>query len=494
MEGFKNLTERINALSRAGSLLNWDMATGAPKGGNPSRAKYIGIIAAEEFSLKISDEMKGYLDEIEKDKSRFDEEITALYRECKKAYDSNKKIPAHEMQKYQELIANAQQLWGEAKGCNDYSKFAPVLDEIIKYNKKFINYRGYNGHPYNTLLDDYEPGMTVEILDKFFEKLKASIVPLLKSVKESKKHIDTSFVNRPVSEDKQKQISEILMKRLGYDLNRGMLKVSEHPFTIGLCRNDVRITTRYHETQFLSSFFSVIHEAGHALYEQNVMEKIEDTLLDTGISMGIHESQSRFYENIIGRSFEFWQSIYNEIIDILGDDFKDVSAVQFYEAANEAKASLIRIEADELTYSLHIMLRYEMEKYMLSEEYDINELPRIWNDKTEEYLGLTPDNNAVGILQDIHWSAGLFGYFPSYSLGSAYAAQLLSYMGKDMDVFKAIKENRINDITRWLAANIHQYGSLKTPSELIRQINGEELNADYYINYLTKKYTKLYEL
>lgn len=494
MEEFKKLTERINALSVANSMLHWDMATGAPKGGNASRAKFMGLIAAESFSLMISDEMKGYLEELEKNLGEQNDEMKALYREFKKVYESNKKIPAYEMQKYNELTANAQQLWEEAKESNNYSLFAPTLNELIQYNKRFIEYRGYEGHPYNTLLNDYEPGMTVEKLDEFFSKMKSTIVPLLKKVTESKKHIDTSFINRPVTKEKQEKISALLMRKLGYDLNRGMLKESAHPFTIGFGRNDVRITTNYHEDQFLSSFFSVIHETGHALYEQNVMEEIENTVLDSGISMGIHESQSRFYENIIGRSYEFWQNIYEEIMDILGDDFKDITIKQFYEASNEAKASLIRTEADELTYSLHIMIRYEIEKYMMGEEIDINELPRIWNEKVNEYLSLIPSSDTEGVLQDVHWSAGLYGYFPSYSLGNAYAAQLLTYMEKDMDVFGAIADGKVSDITKWLTEHIHKYGSLKTPSELIRQINGEELNADYYVEYLIKKYTKIYEL
>lgn len=494
MERFNKLTDRINALNMANGLLYWDMATGAPKGGNESRAKFMGIVSAEAFALMVSDEMKSCLDELMEKENELDEITKGLYKKCKRVYDSFKKIPVDDIQAYGELTANAQNIWEQAKENSDFSMFATTLNEIIQFNIKFINYRGYEGHPYNTLLDDYEPGMTVDKLDTFFAKMKNTIVPLLRKVTESKKKIDTGFTTRFVSIDKQEKISEFLMKKLGYDLEHGMLKVSAHPFTIGFGRNDVRITTHYKENDFLSSFFSVMHETGHALYEQNKMAEIENTMLDDGISMGIHESQSRFYENVIGRSLEFWQSIYNEIMDILGDEFKDVTITQFYEAANEAKASLIRTEADELTYSLHIMIRYEIEKMLMEGKYNISDLPRLWNEKIKEYLGLIPENDSMGVLQDVHWSGGSFGYFPSYSLGNAYAAQLLAYMSKEMNVFELITADKINVITDWLKKHIHQYGALRSPAELIKQIAGEELNADYYVDYLTKKYTIIYEL
>lgn len=491
---FKSFCEKQRALHMACAMFSWDMSTGAPKGGNPSRAKTMSLLEAEAFSMSVSDEMKGYIDRLESEKDKLDDVTRAMLRICKRDYDSFRKIPVDEMRRYAELVANAGDVWEDAKKEDDYVKFAPVLDEIIQYQIKFVNYRGYEGHPYNTLLDDFEPGMTVDKLDVYFDKLKSKIVPLCKRIREEGKKIDCGFTSRPVSKEKQEKIADLLMEKTGYDLNRGMLKESEHPFTNGFGRNDVRITTNYHEDAFLSSFFSVVHECGHAIYEQNAMDEIEDTILDTGVSMGIHESQSRFYENIIGRSLAFWESIYDEIMAILGEGFKDVTAWQFYEAVNVSEPSLIRIEADELTYSLHIMVRYEIEKTLLTGAYDINDLPRLWNEKMREYLGITPPDNRSGVLQDVHWSGGMLGYFPSYSLGSAYAAQLLHYMQKDIDVFGCVRKGDLAPVTDWLKEKIHRFGSLKTPVELITAIAGEDLNADYYVDYLEEKYKKVYGL
>jgi len=494
MERFKQLTDRIAAFASASTLFSWDMLTAAPKGSRATMAKLESFFGTETFMLCISDEMKQCLDELEPIIDGQDMVTKGLYKVCKKEYDNFHKIPIQEQEKYNQLVAKAYIAWEAAKKNNDFAAFADMLDEIIRYNIKFIGYRGYKEHPYNTLLDDYEPGMTVKQLDAFFGRVKETIVPLLKKITDGKKAVDTSFRKRHVSIEKQKRISRLLMDVLGYDLDRGMLAESEHPFTQSFGRNVVRITTHYHEDDFFSSIFSVLHETGHALYEQNTMEDIGETLLDTGTSMGIHESQSRFYENVIGRSYAFWEYIYKDLMEILGDDFKDVTVRHFYEAANEVKPSLIRIEADELTYSLHIMVRYEIEKQLVEGKYDIKDLPALWNEKIREYLGIIPDTDTAGVLQDVHWSGGSFGYFPSYSLGNAYAAQLLAYLGKEMDIEGLIREGKIGTITKWLRDHIHQYGRLKEPSELIRAIAGEELNVDYYVEYLNKKFTDVYGL
>ncbi|MDR1559780.1 MAG: carboxypeptidase M32 [Clostridiales bacterium] len=493
VERFKAYTDRFNAIHQALNLFSWDMAVGAPKGGTESRAKYVGILSAEEFSMRVSDEMKGFLDALEPYGESLDEITKAMLRICRRYYYAYKKIPVEEMREYSELLPRAEAVWEKAREENDFASFAPILDRIIRYQKKFVEYRGYEGHPYNTLLDDYEPGMTVEKLDVFFNRMKEVIVPLLKRIAASDGRQDkTGFVNRLVPVDKQRAVAGLLMKTVGFDLNRGMLKESAHPFTNDFGKNDVRITTHYHENAFLSSFYSVLHECGHAIYEQNKMDTIADTILDTGISMGVHESQSRFYENIIGRSEAFWEYIYNGLMEILGDDFKDVSARQFYEAANVAKPSLIRIEADELTYCLHIMVRYEIEKQLFSGDFDVNELPGVWNAKMREYLGVEPAADSAGILQDIHWSDGSFGYFPSYAIGNAYAAQILHVMRRDIPVENCVRNGDFKRIQEWLTEKIHRFGSLKTPSELMEELCGETLNAEYYAEYLTEKFSAVY--
>jgi carboxypeptidase Taq len=488
---FKNYTDKMYSLQMAVEMFNWDMETGSPKGGISAIAKYMGILSSEAFGMSISDEMNVFITELQKNENKLDDITLAMLRMCKRDFESSKKIPKEEMRKYIELIANSGEIWKKAKMENNYNMYAKTLDEIIKYKIKFIDYRGFKEHPYNTLLDDYEPGMTVEKLDIFFGKLKETIVPLLKRINNSTVKLDDSYMKQHVSKETQEKISHVLMEKIGYDLNRGMLKQSTHPFSTGFGKNDCRITTDYIENDMLASFYSVMHEAGHAIYEQNKMDEIANTILDIGVSTGIHESQSRFFENVIGRSYEFLESIYTKIMGLVGENLKDVTLQKLYESVS---LTPIRIYADELTYALHVMVRYEMEKDIISGNYDINDLPKIWNEKMEEYLGIIPENDTMGILQDIHWSQGDFGYFPSYALGNAYSAQLLSYMQKDINVIECIKNDDIVTITKWLTKNIHKYGAIKTPIELIKNISGEELNVDYLIKYLEDKYTKLYNL
>jgi len=490
---FKTYLEKYMALNYAGSLFHWDAATGAPKGGVESRARIMGLLQAEAFVMAISDKMKDFLDALGPELDSLDEITRATYRKCKRDYDSMAKIPPEEFREYAETCALAENCWEDAKERSDYKSFAPWLKKIVEFNKKFIGYRGYTGHPYNTLLDDYEPGMTVEKLDAFFEQIKASVVPLIKKITQSGVTIDDAFLGVPVPKAKQERISALLMDALGYDTNRGMLRESEHPFTTGFGKNDVRMTTHYHESAFLSSLYSVMHEAGHAIYDQNSADAIANTVLDGGVSMGVHESQSRFYENIIGRSRGFWKRFRPELVGILGGEFKNISAEKFYLAANIAKPSLIRIEADELTYPLHIMVRYEIEKAVLSEkDFDADSLPEIWADKYEEYLGVRPRNDAEGILQDVHWSSGLFGYFPSYAVGSALASQFLFFMNKDINAERLVEAGDIGAINGWLKEKIHQHGSVKMPEDLIMEVCGEPLDSKYYTDYLEKKFGAIY--
>jgi len=492
---FREYTDHINALSKALNLFGWDMETGAPKGGNNSRAKYVGILSGEDFSMRVSDIMKGFLEALEPHKDALDEMTRAMLRMCRRDYDAFKKIPVKEMQEYSELVTKAEPVWEKAKENNDYASFAPVLAQILRYQNRFVEYRGYDKHRYNTLLDDYEPGMTVEKLDIFFDGIRSVIVPLLQKITAKGDCQKTpGFLGRPVPIEKQKEISKLLMDRLGFDLNRGMLRESAHPFTTDFGKNDVRITTHYYENAFMSSFYSVTHESGHALYEQNKMDVIADTILDEGVSMGIHESQSRFFENIIGRSEAFLENIYDGLMGILGDGFKDVSPRDLYRAANIAKPSLIRIESDELTYCLHIMVRYEIEKQLFSSEFNVDDLPGIWNAKMKEYLGVEPKTDSEGILQDIHWAHGSFGYFPSYALGNSYAAQILHAMKKDLNVEACVRSSNLKSIETWLREKIHQYGSIKTPAEIIMEATGEEFNPDYFTAYLRDKFTALYDL
>jgi len=438
--------------------------------------------------------MKGYLVALEPEKANLDDITKAMLRIAKKSYDQGVQVPMEKVREFSELRSKAEVVWEDAKNNNDFNAFAPYLEKLIAAKKELLKYRGVNKPLYDLLLDDYEEGLTMEVCDEFFGKLKAGIVPLLKKVMQSEKVIDTSFKNIPVPVETQRKISTFLAEKIGYDLNCGMIRESAHPFCSSRGRDDVRITTTYHENDFLNSVYSVLHECGHAIYEQNKKDEIANTVLDDGISMGIHESQSRFYENVIGRSKEFWEFICDDLKEFLPAEFANVTPHMFYEAVNVAKPSLIRIEADELTYCLHIMLRYEIEKMMFTEGVDVCDLPRIWNEKVEEYLGITPPNDTRGVLQDIHWSNALMGYFPSYAIGSAYAAQWLAYIEKEMDVRALIKQGDFATITAWLKKHIHAHGSIYTPADLVNKIAGEPLNADYYIDYLNKKFSAVYGL
>lgn len=491
---FYEILEKNRAYNYSMSLIYWDGATGAPKKAVDDRSKILGTLAGEVFKLTLSQEMKECLIALEKESDSLDKITNAIVKEVRKKHDKFTKIPREEYREYVELLSKSKVVWEEAKNKSDFSMFQPYLEKIIRTLRKFVEYRGYTSHPYNTLLDDYEPGMTVEKLDIFFNSLKERIVPLVKRVQNSDKKIKTNFLNETYPIEKQKEFSQYLLEKISFDKEAGMIKESEHPFTIDFSPRDVRITTHYFEDNLISAIYSTIHEGGHGLYEQNIGEDIAETILGTGTSMGIHESQSRMYENLFGRNINFWRHLYPKLVEIFPKQLSNISVNEFYEAVNKSENSLVRIEADELTYSLHIMLRYEIEKMLIEGRIEVKDLPRVWNSKMEEYLGIIPPNDKKGVLQDVHWSDGLFGYFPSYALGNVYAAQFEQTMRKSLDIDKLLMEGEFDKILEWLREKIHRHGSLKKPNEIIRDVTGEDLNPIYFIEYLENKFEKLYNL
>ncbi|QQZ11069.1 carboxypeptidase M32 [Heyndrickxia vini] len=491
---FLEYVKKMQAYNEALGLIYWDLRTGAPKNGVDQRSEVVGMLSSEVFQMSTSEEMAAYIASLSGSENL--SEITKkTLNECKKDYDRNKKIPVKDFKEYVILQSKAESVWEEARAKADFEMFQPYLEKIVKFQKKFIGYWGYEGNKYNTLLDMYEPGITVDILDQVFSEVREAIIPLVKKISESSNKPDTSFIFKHFPKDKQKEFSLKILEQMGYDFNSGRLDETVHPFATGLNPGDVRVTTRYDEEDWRTAVFGTIHEGGHALYEQNISKRLIGTPLCGGTSMGIHESQSLFYENIVGRDFSFWKHNYNVLKEYGDGQFKDIDLNDFYNAINESKPSLIRIEADMLTYPLHIIIRYEIEKGLFNDEIEVKDLPKVWNDKYEEYLGIRPENNAEGVLQDVHWSGGSFGYFPSYALGYMYAAQFKHAMLKDLPNYdELLASGNLKPIQEWLTANIHQYGKLKKPLEILHDVTGEGLNAKYLINYLTNKYTKVYNL
>ena len=491
IERFNEIIREKKLIDVAISALHWDLETQAPKKGQELLSDVVGYLSSKSYKVVTSDEMILLIEELKKKKEELTEIEVKTLEEVGKDIEKLMKIPVLEYREYNELTAKGQGIWAEAREKNDFSLFSETLANIVEFQRRFIKYRGYEGHPYNTILDDYEPGMTVEKLDEFFGYLRKELVPFIKKIKEKGKSVDGTFLKKDFPEDKQMEFSKFIAEYIGFDFERGIISESAHPFTLNYDKNDVRITTRYIRNMLSSSVFGTIHEGGHAIYEQGIGNDIAGGILGEGTSMGIHESQSRFYENILGRSRAFWKPIYRELQDKF-ETLKEVDIDGFYRGINKSEASLIRVEADELTYSLHIMVRYEIEKALIGGEIEVKELPRVWNEKMKEYLGIEPSSDREGVLQDVHWSAGLMGYFPSYALGNVYASQIHASMKKDIDVDAALENKELYKIKEWLNQKIHRFGKLKKPEELIMDITGEGLNAKYFVDYLKEKYGNIY--
>lgn len=497
LKSFRSYVRKMKSYGEALDVMYWDLRTGAPKKGVEVRSEAIGELSAEMFKMSVSDEMGRYIDELTEPGifEQLDELNRKLVEECKKEYDRSKKIPTDKYQAYVVLTSQAESVWEEAKEKSDFAMFQPYLEKIVAANLEFIKLWGYEGHKYNTLLDMYEPGMTVEKLDPLFAGLREKLVPLVSEIQKSKNVPDTSFLKQSFDVSQQKKFSQYILRELGYDFDAGRLDESVHPFATGLNPGDVRITTRYLTDDVTSALFGTIHECGHALYEQNLSEELIGTTLCSGTSMGIHESQSRFWENMIGRSRAFWNRYLPKLKELYPDRLSEVSSESFYRGINVVQPSLIRIEADELTYNLHIMIRYEIEKKLFDGSLAVADLPAYWNEKYEEYLGVVPSSDGEGVLQDVHWSGGSFGYFPSYSLGNLYSAQIRHTMEKELgDLDDLAAKGEFAAIKSWLIDKIYRFGKLLTPDEIITRVTGEPLNPDYLVDYLQTKYNEIYKM
>lgn len=493
LQQLQKLSKTYMAYVHALGILELDAATAAPSGSWEGRGITNGILSEVMYNL-IADPSNGEL--IAYLKAHVGELDALQLRELEildKNYRQMNRIPADEFVAFNVLCNDAQANWEKAKSSSDFSLFQPYLEKIIAYQKKFAGYYNPDVPAYDALLNEYEEGMTMEVLDVFFAELRAVIVPLVDKIRSQEVPVYL-FTQKNYPADIQRKLSDILMETLKLDRHYCGIAESEHPFTTNFNNKDVRITTHYYEDNLLSSMFSVIHEGGHALYELGADEKYNHTLLSGGTSMGIHESQSRFYENLIGRSKAFCTYILPKLQELFPDQMKNVDVETFYHAVNDVRPSLIRTEADELTYSLHIMIRYELEKKLISGELEVRDVPSAWNQLYQEYLGVLVPNDAMGCLQDVHWSFGNLGYFPSYALGSAYGAQMLAVMRQELgNVFDDVENGDLSRITGWLRNHIHQYASFKKPGQVFEEACGK-FDAKYYTEYLTQKYSSIYNL
>lgn len=490
--------ERV-LVAHIASLLAWDQETHMPPGAEEERAEQLAWLEGSAHEKAVDPRIGEHLAALGCSDSNpggdpsLDPDARAFLRVLYRTYAREVKLPADLVTETAKAQSLGQSAWVRARSENDFSAFRPHLERILDLKRRAAACLDPDKKPYDVLLDLFEPGSDEAQVRRVFDPLRKDLSSLLARIR-SKPQVDDSFLRKPCSKEAQTTASRYFMELLGYDLDRGRLDVTAHPFTTTVGRADVRITTRYDEGYFLSSLFSTIHETGHALYEQGVNPPAEyaGTCLADGASMGIHESQSRMWENVVGRSRPFWSREYPALRAVLGEVLSGVSLDAFLRGINKVEPSLIRTEADEVTYGLHIILRFEMEADLLSGRLAVQDVPAAWNAKTRDLLGIEPPSDAKGCLQDVHWSAGLFGYFPSYSLGNLYAAQFVQALRKDLDLDGRLREGDYASVLGWLRKHIHAPGAALLPNELCERVTGKPLDAAHFVDYLNRKYAEIY--
>ena len=490
---FKEQSMLMHAYNHAMGVMYYDIETAAPKNAITGFSETLAALSEVTYKLSVNEEVFETLDFLTAHADELDEITRREVEEAQKGLKLLRNIPMEEYVEFQRVQSEASAVWHEAKVKSDYAMFEPHLKKLVEFTARFAKYAEPETDPYDYWLNEFEEGFTQDVLDKYFERIKAALVPLIHKIAE-KPQIENGFLHKHYPVWKQRELSDKLMEVMGINRDDCAIGETEHPFTTGFNKHDLRITTHYYEDALESSMYSVIHEGGHATYEMGVADELMYSPLAGGASCGMHESQSRFYENIIGRSRAFIELVFPIIKERFPEELEGVTAEDFYRAVNRAEPSLIRTEADELTYSLHVLIRYEIEKKLMHGELDTKDVPAEWNRLYKEYLGVDVPDDKHGCLQDSHWSGGSFGYFPSYSLGSAYGAQILSAMKKELDVDALVKAGNIAAITDWLREHIHKYGQIKKPAELLKIATGEEFDPEYYVKYLTEKFSALYGL
>ena len=489
---YKNHCSKIADIAFSISLLNWDQEVMMPKKSAERRAQQIATLAGVHHELSTDKDFGNLLTIL--NKSKLSNEESRNVSETLKEYNRNKKYTTDFVQLMSKTISKSFTAWQAAKSKNDFSLFAPSLSELVDLKRQECEIIGYDSHPYDAQLDLYEPNCTVKDLDVLFADVRNQLVPFVKEIAEATQNSDKLFFQH-FDTDKQLKFTEDLLTQMGYDFDAGRQDLSTHPFTTNFSATDVRVTTRVDENDLSEIMWSSIHEGGHALYEQGLKDGNYGLPAGSYLSLGIHESQSRLYENNVGRSLGYWNHNFEILQNYFPEQLKDYNADDFYKAMNIVKPSFIRTNADELTYHFHVLIRYEIEKELIAGNIEVKDLPNVWNAKYKEYLNIDVPNDGEGVLQDIHWSHGSFGYFPTYSIGSFYAAQFFNQAKKEIpNLEKQIEDGDLKTLLTYLRKNIHENGRLFASEEICLKITGEKLNFKYFMDYAKNKYSKLYNL
>lgn len=497
---YETLLERVQELhdlQKAAQLLMWDRQVIMPEAGNEIRTKQITTLRRLTHNMFTDDSfgelIEAAADEVEE--MPYDSNEASLVRYLRETYEDERKLPEDFVARVSEVSGKAHGVWVRAREADDFSSFAPYLEQIVELGREMAELYGYDEFLYDALLDKYEKGVTTAQVRELFDATKAATVPLLEAIQSSGADVSDDILKQPYDIEGQKAFANYIADAVGYDFERGYLGTAVHPFASSFSRDDARITTRWYPDYLNPSLFGTLHESGHAIYEQGTHADLARTPLARGTSMGLHESQSRMFENYIGRSLPFWQAHYGKLQETFPQQLGDVPVEQFYRAINKVQPSFIRVEADELTYNLHIILRFELEQALLSGDLAVNDLPDAWRDKMKSLLGVVPPTDREGVLQDIHWARPSFGYFPTYAMGNLYGAQLFAAAkAQDPAVETDLNEGKVDALMAWLRENIHQHGKKFHASEIIERATGNALSPQPFIEYATAKFSDIYEL
>lgn len=488
---FVTYMQRVADIQHATAVLHWDQEIFMPKNAAANRARQSATLSGVAHRMATSEELRSFLNELMADDSL--DSIQRINVE-KSNHDFLKatKIPESFVEKLQHAISESFQAWSQAKEADDYSLFAPKLKTLIELKKEEAEIVGYDHHPYEALMDDYEPGMKIEVLDRVFDQVRQQLPILLKKISQTPQ-VDNSFLFKSFNKDSQWDFSLHVLREMGYDFDEGRQDITSHPFTTSFGPGDVRVTTRVAENDLGEIIWSTIHEGGHALYEQGLMKSEYGLPSGSYASLSVHESQSRLWENNVGRSLPYWKHMFADLKQRFPKQLASVSDIDFFKGTNKVEPSLIRTSADELTYHFHVLIRYEIEKAIFSKEVEVEDLPSLWNEKYKKYLEIEVPSDQKGILQDVHWSYGSFGYFPTYSLGSFYAAQYYEAAKQAIpNLEQNIEAGNTKELLSWLRDQIHKHGRRYNAEELCKKVTGKGLDFNDFYNYAFQKYQTIY--